>query len=240
MSRHNPTNPALRAILIGCAVMLFLAGPSAAPAAEQESVEADGIAAIQSSNLAQARDQAISQALRSAIAKTIHSSVSPDVLAVSKAVLNEKIYPITERYIVRYRILREAEQDGAYAVKIAATVDTAGLKRDLRRHGVPAGKADEARSAEHRFVLAVRGAFASHHDYLAFRDLISGIPGVQSVSPVSIAPDLTEWRLRSSEAAPVIAQELSKRRFKGTTLRIVESGADSIVATLNGKGVSRD
>lgn len=240
MNRHNSARPALRAILIGCVLLLFLPGPSAAPAMEQESVEADGVAAIQSSNLAQARDLALSLALRSALEKVIAASAPPDVLAGRKPVLNEKIYPSTERYIVRFRILREAEQDGAYAVKIAATVDAAGLKEDLRRHGVLAGKADAVRSGEHRFVLAVRGTFASHHDYLAFRDLVSGIPGVQSVSPVSIAPDLSEWRLQSSESAPAIARELSKRRFKGTTLRIVQSDAEAIVATFNSKGGFRD
>ena len=123
---------------------------------------------------------------------------------------------------------------------LTATVDAAGLKADLRRHGILAGQADATRGAEHRFVLAIRGAFASHHDYLAFRDLVSGIPGVQSVWPVSIAPGLSEWRLLSSEGAPAIARELSKRRFKGATLRIVQSDAETIVATFNAKGGFRD
>ena len=210
------------------------------PAMEQESVEADGVAAIQSSNLAQARDLAISHALRNALEKVVASIATPDVPAGKKSVLNEKIYPSAERYIVRFRILREAEQDGAYAVKIAATVDASGLKADLRRHGILAGQADATRGAEHRFVLAVRGAFASHHDYLAFRDLVSGIPGVQSVWPVSIAPGLSEWRLLSSEGAPAIAREVSKRRVKGATLRIVQFDAETIVATFNGKGGFRE
>ena len=220
--------------------MLFLPGPFEAPAMERQSVEADGVAAIQGGNLAQARDLALSQALRSAVETVIAASAPPDVLSGMKTVLSEKIYPSTERYIVRFRILREGEQDGAYAVKIAATVDAAGLKEDLRRHGVPAGKAEALRGGEHRFVLAVRGTFAGHHDYLAFRDLVSGIPGVQSVAAVSIAPGLTEWRIQSSESAAAIARELSKRRFKGAALRIVQSDAQAIVATFNGKGGSRD
>jgi hypothetical protein len=206
------------------------------PAEEQESVEADGTAVIQSSNLAQARELALSLALRSALEKVVASYAAPDAPVGRKAVLNEKIYPSAERYIVRFRILREAEQDGTYAVKIAATVDAAGLKGDLRRYGVLSGKADEPRSAEHRFVLSVQGAFASHHDYLAFRDMISGISGMQSVTPVSIAPDRSEWRLQSAEGAQVVARDLSKRRFKGTPLRVVQSGADAIVVTLNSKG----
>jgi len=70
--------------------------------------------------------------------------------------------------------------------------------------------------------------------------MISGIPGVRSATPVSIAPRLSEWRLRSSEGSQAIARELSKRRFKGATLRIVQSGEDAIVVSLDGKGGNRD
>lgn len=240
MSRHNPRRPLLRAILAGCALMLVLFGPAPASVAEQQAVEADGAAAIQGGNLAQARDQAISHALRSAIEKVIATSAAPDLQADGKALLREKILPSTERYIVHFRILREAELDGAYAVRIAATVDAAGLRGDLRRHGILAGKADESRGAERRIMLSVRGSFAGHHDYLAFRDMISGIPGVQSATPASIAPRLSEWHLRSSEGAQGIARELSKRRFKGATLRIVQSGEDAIVVSLDSKGGNRD
>ena len=240
MSRHNPRRPFLRTILAGCALMLVLFGPAPASVAEQQAVEADGAASIQGGNLAQARDQAISHALRSAIEKVIASSAAPDLPAGRKALLHEKIFPSTERYIVHFRILREAELDGAYAVRIAATVDAAGLRGDLRRHGILAGKAEETRGAERRIMLSVRGSFAGHHDYLAFRDMISGMPGVQSATPASIAPRLSEWHLRSSEGAQGIARELSKRRFKGATLRIVQSGEDAIVVSLDSKGGNRD
>ena len=240
MSRHNPRRPFLRTILAGCALMLVLFGPAPASVAEQQAVEADGAASIQGGNLAQARDQAISHALRSAIEKVIASSAAPDLPAGRKALLHEKIFPSTERYIVHFRILREAELDGAYAVRIAATVDATGLRGDLRRHGILAGKAEETRGAERRIMLSVRGSFAGHHDYLAFRDMISGIPGVQSATPASIAPRLSEWHLRSSEGAQGIARELSKRRFKGATLRIVQSGEDAIVVSLDSKGGNRD
>ena len=240
MNRHNPPRPPLRAILIGCALLLVLSALSPARAMERQSVEADGIAFIQGDNLAQARDRAMTQALRGAIEKTIRASVPPEALAGRQAVLDEKIYPSAGRYIVQYRILREAEQDGSYAVRIAATVDVTGLREDLRRHGVQGVTAGETRGADHRFVLAVRGSFAGHHDYLVFRDLLSGIPGVQRVTPVSIAPGLCEWRIQASEGAPVIARELSRRKFKGATLRIERSDAEGIVATLNGKGGLRD
>ena len=171
--------------------MLLLLGPAPASVAEQQAVEADGAAAIQGGNLAQARDQAISLALRSALEKVISASAAPDLQADGKALLREKILPSTERYIVHFRILHEAELDGGYAVRIAATVDADGLREDLRRHGILAGKAEETRGAERRFMLSVRGSFAGHHDYLAFRHMISGIRGVRIGTPVWIAPPLS-------------------------------------------------
>ncbi|NPV03700.1 MAG: hypothetical protein HPY67_03095 [Syntrophaceae bacterium] len=240
MNHLSHTRPSVRATLIGCALLLALSAFSPAHGAERKSVEAEGIAAIQGSNLAQARDRAMTQALRGAIEKTLRTFIPAEALAGRQAVLDEKIFPSAERYVVHYRILREAEQDGAYAVRIAATVDVGGLRGDLRRHGISGAAADETGGSEQQLVLAVRGAFASHHDYLVFRDLLAGIPGVQRVTPVSIAPELCEWRLHTSEGAAVIARELSRRKFKGTPLRIVQSDAEGIVATFNGKGGLRD
>lgn len=240
MNRHKRVSHALWATLIGCALSFFFFAPPAVPAMEQENVESDGVAAIQDSNLAQARDLAIAQALRSALEKVIASYAPPEVLAEGKPVLNEKIYPTAERYVVRFRILREAEQDGAYAVKIAAVIDAGGLKEDLHRNGVLVRKAGEIRGAGFRIGFVLQGSFASHHDYLAFRDLVSGIPGVQRVTPVSISPDASEWLLETSEKAELIARELSKRRFKGMTLRVVQSGVEVIFAAFNSKGGSRD
>jgi len=76
----------VRAILIGCALLLVLPAHFSAPAIERQSVEADGIAPIQGGNLAQARDRAMTQALRGAIEKTIRSSVPPETLDGRKAV----------------------------------------------------------------------------------------------------------------------------------------------------------
>ncbi|HEX7539092.1 MAG TPA: hypothetical protein VF358_02215, partial [Syntrophales bacterium] len=110
---------------------------------ETESVEAEGSAAIHNNNLAQAREKAISLALRGALEKVLSSAVSPQILAAGKSVITDKVYPVTERYILSYRIVREAEQDGAYAVRIAATVDAGSLKGDLRSLGVLGGQGEE-------------------------------------------------------------------------------------------------
>jgi hypothetical protein len=240
MKRPNPVRTDARRIALCLALVVILLFPAMAAGVETESVESEGSSAIQDANLAQAREQAISLALRGALEKVLSSIISPQILADRKSVISGKVYPVTERYILGYRILREAEQDGAYAVRIAATVDSGSLKGDLRNLGVPGGQAQEGKRHGFRIGLTVQGTFASHHDFLAFRDLLSDIPGVLGVSPAFISKNMTEWRLETSKNSQAIARELSKRRFKGMTLRIVQTGVELIVAIFSNQGVTRE
>ncbi len=142
MKRRNPFHPVTQGITLCFALLFLLLCPYPAAGIETESIEASGTADIQNSNLAQAREQAISLALRGAVEKALSSAVPQPVLAARKAVIQEKIYPVTERYILNYRIVREAEQEGSYLVQVAATVDAGSLKTDLRNLGMLGGQAE--------------------------------------------------------------------------------------------------
>jgi len=207
---------------------------------ETENVEAEGSAAVQNNNFAQAREQAISLALRGALEKVLSSAVPPQVLATRKSVITDKIYPVTERYVLNYRILRETEQEGAYAVRIAATVDSGSLKGDLRSLGVLGGQGQERTGPGYSISLIVRGTIASHHDFLAFREMLTGMPPIRSVVPRFLSQDRFEMGLESAENPQIVARELSKRRFKGAPLRVLRVEAASIEITIQNQGVSRD
>jgi hypothetical protein len=207
---------------------------------ETESVEVEGSAAIHNNNLAQAREQAISLALRGALEKVLSSAVSPQILATGKSVITDKIYPVTERYILSYRIVREAEQDGAYAVRIAATVDAGGLRGDLRSLGVLGGQGEQRMGPGYSITLIVRGALASHHDFLAFREMLAGMPYISGVVTRFLSQDRFEMGLESAENPQGLARELSKRRFKGAPLRVLRVEAASIEITIQTQGVSRE
>jgi len=207
---------------------------------ETESVEAEGSAAIHNNNLAQAREQAISLALRGALEKVLSSAVSPQILAAGKSVITDKVYPVTERYILSYRIVREAEQDGAYAVRIAATVDAGGLKGDLRSLGVLGWQGEQKTGPGYSITLIVRGVLASHHDFLAFREMLAGMPPIRGVVTRFLSQDRFEMGLESAENPQIVARELSKRRFKGAPLRVLRVEAASIEIAIHQQGVSRD
>jgi hypothetical protein len=207
---------------------------------ETESVEAEGSAAIHNNNLAQAREQAISLALRGALEKVLSSAVSPQILATRKSVITDKVYPVTERYILSYRIVREAEQDGAYAVRIAATVDAGSLKGDLRSLGVLGGQGEQRTGPGYSITLIVRGALASHHDFLAFREMLAGMPLIRNVVTRFLSQDRFEMGLESAENPQGLARDLSKRRFKGAPLRVLRVEAASIEITIQTQGVSRE
>ena len=240
MKRPNPVRTDAQRIVLCLALVVILLFPALAAGVETESVESEGSAAIQNNNLAQAREQAISLALRGALGKVLSSAVSPQVLVARKSVISEKVYPVTERYILGYRILREAEQDGAYAVRIAATVDSGSLKGDLRSLGLLGGQGESKTGPGLSISLIVLGAFASHHDFVAFRELLAGMPPIRSVVPRYLSQDRFEMGLESVENSQVVARELSKKRFKGVPLRVLRVEAASIEIAIQTQGVSRE
>jgi len=241
MKSPNPTRIYAQRFTLCLVFSIVLLCPVAAAGMETESVEAEGSAAIHNNNHAQAREQAILLALRGALEKVLSSVVSPQILAARKSVITDKVYPMTERYILNYRIVREAEQDGAYAVRIAATVDAGSLKGDLRSLGVLGGGQGEERTGPgYSITLIVRGTFASHHDFLAFREMLAGMPPIRGVVPRFLSQDRFEMGLESAENPQIVARELSKRRFKGAPLRLLRVEAASIEITIQNQGVPRD
>jgi hypothetical protein len=240
MKRCNPALIHAQRITLCLVFSLVFLCPAVAAGMETESVEAEGSAAIQNNNLAQAREQAISLALRGALEKVLSSAVSPQILAGGKSVITDKLYPVTERYILSYRIVREAEQDGAYAVRIAATVDAGSLKGDLRSLGVLGGQGEGRTGPGYSITLIVRGTIASHHDFLAFREMLAGMPPIRGVVTRFLSQDRFEMGLESAENPQVVARELSKRRFKGVPLRVLRIEAASIEITIQNQGVSRE
>ena len=240
MKRPNPVRTDAQRIVLCLALAVILLFPAMAAGMETESVESEGLAAIQNNNLAQAREQAISLALRGALEKVLSSAVSPQVLAARKSVISEKVYPMTERYILGYRIIREAEQDGAYAVRIAATVDSGSLKGDLRSLGLLGGQGESKTGPGLSISLIVLGAFASHHDFVAFREMLAGMPSIRSVVPRYLSQDRFEMGLESVENSQVVARELSKKRFKGVPLRVLRVEAASIEIAIQTQGVFRE
>jgi hypothetical protein len=240
MKHRSPFHPAAQGITLFFALFLLLLCPAQAAGIETESIEASGAAEIQSSNIAQAREQAISLALRGAVEKVLSSVVPPQVLAARKAVVNDKIYTVTERYILNYRIVREAEQEGAYLVQVAATVDAGSLRADLRTLGILGGQGEGKGVPGSTIALIIQGSFASHYDLLAFRDMLAGTPPIRSVVIRFLSPDRSEMILESGENEQVVARELAKKRFKGMPLRVLQVDAASIRIALNHQGVSRD
>ena len=240
MKRRNPVRTHAQRLTLCLALVVVLLYPAAAAGMETENVEAEGSAAVQNNNFAQAREQAISLALRGALEKVLSSAVPPQVLAARKSAITEKIYPVTERYVLNYRILRETEQEGAYAVRIAATVDSGSLKGDLRSLGVLGGQGQERTGPGYSISLIVRGAIASHHDFLAFREMLTGMPPIRSVVTRFLSKDRFEMGFESADDPQIVARELSKRRFKGAPLRVLRVEAASIEITIQNQGVPRD
>lgn len=240
MKSRSLFRPIVQGIPLCIALCFFLLCPAPAAGIETETVEADGTAVVQNNNLAQAREQALSLALRGAIEKVLSAAIPQQVLEARKAAIHDKIYPVTERYVLNYRIVREAEQEGSYAVRVAATVDSGSLRGDLRNLGIPGGQGEGKGDPGFAIGLMVQGTFASHYDLLVFRDMLADTPPIRSVVTRFLSQDRSEMILESGENAQVVARELSKKRFKGATLRVLRVEQASIEIAIQNQGVSRD
>lgn len=240
MKHRNPFHRAMKTLALCLALCLLLLCTGPAAGIETESVEAAGVADIQNNNLAHARDQAISHALRGAVEKVLSSIAPPQALAAKKPLVHEKIYAVTERYILNYRIVREAEQEGAYHVQVAATVDAGSLRADLRSLGLLGGQGEGKGSAGVAIRLIVQASFASHYDLLAFREMLAGTPPIRSVVIRFLSAERCEMNLESADNAQVAARELGKKRFKGMPIRVLQVETASIQIAMGRQGVPRE
>lgn len=97
---------------------------------------AEGVAPVQSENIAGARQAAIQDALRQAVEQEAGMLMNATSI-VKNDDLMEKIYTNTEGYITGYEILREKrEKNGLYRVKVQATIKIGALRDTLVKLGI--------------------------------------------------------------------------------------------------------
>lgn len=105
-------------------------------AAQSESINAEGVAAIISGNLAVARDKAIDDALRKAVEQAVGTMVTSDTLTERYRVIHDQVLAQTSGYIRRYNIVSEKTAGTLYRVRVRAEVGKANLMNDLQALGI--------------------------------------------------------------------------------------------------------
>jgi len=108
--------------------LLFLAAPAGA---QTDTTEAEGVAAIVNNDIAQARDKAVDDAKRKAVEQVAGAQVSSESISKNFELVEDKILSRASGFIRNYQIVSEYKEEGAYHVKIRATVDKSAVANDL-------------------------------------------------------------------------------------------------------------
>lgn len=124
----NVNSNRLRGVLV--ASLLLLAG--SAEAAEPQTVEIEGVAAVVNNDIGMARDKAIDDAKRKAVEQVAGTTVSSESITQNFQLVEDKIYSRASGFVKSYQIASEfKDADGTYHVKIKATVDAGKIADNL-------------------------------------------------------------------------------------------------------------
>ncbi|WP_158269597.1 flagellar assembly protein T N-terminal domain-containing protein [Desulfonatronum sp. SC1] len=104
--------------------------------AQEEFVEAEGVAALIGGNTVVAREKALDDALRKAVEQSVGTLISSDTLTEQYRVVHDKVLAQTAGYIQSYSVVREYQTGDIYRVVVRALVGRANLMNDLQALGL--------------------------------------------------------------------------------------------------------
>ena len=121
----------MRTAALLCALL-----PALAFAQDNQTVEAEGQAAIGQPGKVIARDKALEDALRRAVEQACGTLVSSETRVSNSVLISDKILSQAKGYVSKYDVLLEGEDKGVVTVRIKAVVGTQKLSDDLAAIGV--------------------------------------------------------------------------------------------------------
>jgi len=119
----------LQSVYLAFCLSLFW---SAAVFAQDQTVEAEGMARILENNTAMARDNAIVDAQRKAVEQAVGVLMSSESVVQNYEIVSDRILTQSAGYITSYDILDEAQNDKEYRVKIRAVIGMGALENDVQ------------------------------------------------------------------------------------------------------------
>ncbi|GAK51883.1 hypothetical protein U14_03129 [Candidatus Moduliflexus flocculans] len=100
--------------------------------AQDQAVEADGVARILDNNTAMARDNAIVDAQRKAVEQAVGVLMSSESVVQNYEIVSDRILTQSAGYITSYDVLDEQHDDKSYRVKIRAVIGMGALENDVQ------------------------------------------------------------------------------------------------------------
>jgi hypothetical protein len=116
--------------------LMAMLAPFAAHAADDNTVEAKGEAAIMNGDLAQAKERATKAALRDAVERKLGTYVASDTQTKDFALVKDQILTSAQGYVSSYDVIEEKQDGGSMVVRIKAKVASQKIEADAQARGL--------------------------------------------------------------------------------------------------------
>ncbi len=113
---------------MSCLMLLW----AAAAFAQEQTVEAEGVARILDNNPAMARDRAIVDAQRKAVEQAVGVLMSSESVVQNYEIVSDRILTQSAGYITSYEVLNEKQDNKEYRVTIRAVIGMGALENDVQ------------------------------------------------------------------------------------------------------------
>jgi hypothetical protein len=203
-------------LLLAPLLALCPAAASAGPADTGFTVQVEGLAAVEGSNVAAARDRAVADALQRAVERAAATLLPPETLAQQDALLRQRVYPETARFVETYRIIAESPSATLYQASVEAVIAREPLRQALVKLGLVAGPATGPLG-----VVTVTARGATRHAQLA--SLLGSLQQqgqAQRVRYRSLAPGVVTLEVETPLAPAALAEEISRVSVEGARISV--------------------
>jgi hypothetical protein len=203
-------------LLVLLVLALWPPAASAGPADTGFTVQVEGLAAVEGNNAAAARERAVADALQRAVERAAATLLPPETIAQQDALLRQRVYPETARFVETYRIIAESPSATLYQASVEAVIAREPLRQALVKLGLVAGPA-----AGPLGVVSVTARGATRHAQLA--SLLGSLQQqgqAQRVRYRSLAPGVVTLEVETPLAPAALAEEISRVSVEGARISV--------------------
>lgn len=222
----------------GCAlltVLLVLAAGGVAHAQKAEDVRTViviGSAPVPGGQATAVREAAIANSLMNAVALTAIESLSPEGFSENFKKLSEQLLDKPDEYIQEYKLLSETVSAKQHRVVVQTTVKARAIRERMAVAGLVGGKSAGVSASPIAFTVEGSGNLAN---FVKFRKVLSGIPGVESIQVRDMKPNETTLVVTYKGASKDLATALAQQSFDSFAVSVEEAGEGALRAVISSK-----
>ncbi len=189
---------------------------------EETFVTSEGVAEIRQGAVNIARDAAVEDAQKKAVEQAIGICIGSLTQVENYRLISDKILSQVKRYIIRYNLVDERNEENLLRVKINAEVSLGKLSNDLSAIGIRKG-AGGARSVTIIITGLTKAQFAKFKDVL-----LNQGRGIKNLRERSFSGATATVQVDSERSVQRLSDELALKDFGTFSVEVTASTANSL------------